>query len=438
MATEAEKKKKLEEMQAALKAARDLADKTTQEQRDFSDEERVTVGEHLKTAKETKKWLEQEKADAEIRRAVIELGEGIELVERPAGQTRRAKTLGEQFTAAEEWVNWFKANSSGGIIPTSRKGIVSPPVLVNDFGLFPQKQRQQKELLVGASAASAGAFVNSDFTGIYEPIGRYPLMVRNLIDVRTTTSDQVEFVRQTAQVTQAAPTAEANVTTYSGSTGEVSGEKPEATMRFEQVTEHVKTIAVWIPATKRALSDAAQLRGLIDSELRDDLAEELESQILTGNGVGENFAGLANTANTLAQAFTTDLITTTRKALTYLLLTGRQMPTAWMFNPADWETVDLLKDDAGRYYWGGPMALGTRTLWGSPVAQGFFQTAGLAWLANWRKAVLWDREQATISVSDSHADFFIRNMVAILAELRAAFGVIRPSAFVEVDLLAGS
>jgi len=69
-----------------------------------------------------------------------------------------------------------------------------------------------------------------------------------------------------------------------------------------------------------------------------------------------------------------------------------------------------------------------------PVVESFHVTAGSAWLANWRKAVLWDRQQATISVSDSHADFFIRNMIAILAEMRAAFGLIRPSAFVEVEL----
>jgi hypothetical protein len=48
--------------------------------------------------------------------------------------------------------------------------------------------------------------------------------------------------------------------------------------------------------------------------------------------------------------------------------------------------------------------------------------------------MLWDREQAAISVSDSHADFFVRNLIAILAELRAAFGVIRPPAFVAIDL----
>jgi hypothetical protein len=37
--------------------------------------------------------------------------------------------------------------------------------------------------------------------------------------------------------------------------------------------------------------------------------------------------------------------------------------------------------------------------------------------------------------SDSHADFFIRNLVAILGELRAAFGVLRPAAFATAALV---
>ena len=39
-------------------------------------------------------------------------------------------------------------------------------------------------------------------------------------------------------------------------------------------------------------------------------------------------------------------------------------------------------------------------------------------------------------MSDSHSDFFIRNMVAILAELRAAFGIVQPNALVSLDLTA--
>ena len=48
--------------------------------------------------------------------------------------------------------------------------------------------------------------------------------------------------------------------------------------------------------------------------------------------------------------------------------------------------------------------------------------------------VLWDRQQATISMTDSHDDWFIRNLIAILAEMRAAMGLIRPNAFVNVLL----
>jgi HK97 family phage major capsid protein len=105
-----------------------------------------------------------------------------------------------------------------------------------------------------------------------------------------------------------------------------------------------------------------------------------------------------------------------------------------VFNPVDWETVELLQDVVNRYYGNGPFAQGPNMLWGYPVVTSQSKPAGTAILADWRKAVLWDREAASISVTDSHEDWFIRNLVAILAEMRAAFGLIRPSAFCEVEL----
>jgi len=45
-------------------------------------------------------------------------------------------------------------------------------------------------------------------------------------------------------------------------------------------------------------------------------------------------------------------------------------------------------------------------------------------------AKIWDRQQATIRVSEHHEDFFTRNAVAILCEMRLALTVYRPSAFV--------
>ncbi len=418
-----------EKLQTALKAARDICDAVDGEKRDFTADERQKVAGYMDEAKSLKGKIQEAEGDEALRKAVAELGEGLELASKPAQKQTsvpagRGRSIGEQFTESGAFKDWMD-HFPNGRIPESTKGLMSPPV-------------EFKTLLTGSSDTSGGAFVQTDYTGIYEPLGRRPLVLRDLISRRTTTSDTVEFVRQTAKITQAAPTAEANVTDYSGATGEVSGEKPEGAMAFEKVTATVKTIAVWIPATKRALSDAAQLRGLIDDELRADLEEDLEDELVDGDGSGEHFTGILNTSGVLSQAWDTDIFTTTRKALTTVRVTGRARPTAWLIHPNDNETIDLLKDKEDRYYYGGPFGSSGANLWSLPRVECEALTEGEALLGDFRKAVLWDREQASISVSDSHSDFFIRNMVAVLAEMRAAFGLIRPSAFVKVELTSGS
>lgn len=431
-------KEMIEKRKAALLAARAIADAAEKAGRDFTTEERQQIGGHIKEAAELKKQIDAAEKnaadDAELKRQILELGEGLNEPQKSNGQhagngmAGRGKTIGERFVEAKAFMDWLKQFPNGRV-PDSAKGLMSPPVEFK--ALF-------KDLLTGTSDTEAGAFVNTDVTGIYEPLGRRPRTLLDLIPRGTTQSDTVEFVRQTVAVSQAAPVAESNVTTYTGATGEVSGEKPEGSMAFEKVTAVVKTIAVWIPATKRALSDAGQLRSLIDQELREDCQEELEDQIYDGDNVGENFQGIVNTSGILTQAWDTDLLTTIRKARTAVTVTGKSRPNAIAMHPNDAETLDLLKDDQGRYYFGGPIAGGAQQVWRLPVVEAESVTEGTGLLGDFRKAKLWDREQATISVSDSHSDFFIRNMVAILCELRAAFGVIRPSAFCTVDLNAGS
>jgi len=45
---------------------------------------------------------------------------------------------------------------------------------------------------------------------------------------------------------------------------------------------------------------------------------------------------------------------------------------------------------------------------------------------------LYDREQASIRISEQHADFFVRNAIVVLAEQRLALAVKRPESFVKV------
>jgi len=429
------KKELREKMQAALMGARTICDEVDKAGREFSAEERQKVNGYLEEAKKAKDALKALEDDDALRKTVMDLGAGIEATQGagPGQQAGKGKTIGEQFVESEAFKAWFKQVAPQGNLPEGKgRGITSPPVQFRSlFG--------RKTLITGDSDTSAGAFVQTDYSGIYEPLGRRPLVLRDLLAKRTTTSDLVQFVRQTAQVTQATPVAEANVTDYAGASGEVSGEKPEGAMAFEQVTTAVKTIAVWVPATKRALSDASQLRGIIDQELMEALDEELEDQLLSGDGDGENFTGILETSGVLSQAWDTDLLTTIRKARTTLAVTGKtRRPTAMLCHPNDAETLDLLKDDQGRFYFGGPSEGGVQQAWRVPVVECEGITEGTGLMGDYGKAVLWDRERAGIYVSDSHSDFFIRNMIAILGEMRAAFGVIRPSAFITVELTSGS
>lgn len=363
--------------------------------------------------------LEGIKAKNDARRA--ENSKGINRLEMNGGARTGAQqevkgTIGEQFTNDPEFTEWMSRVAPQGNMPKKMALGASPAV-------------QFKTLLTGLSSTSAGALVSNDRLSTIDA-GTFarPLTIRDLITTGTTNSDTIEYVRQGTHTNAAAAVAEA--TAASGGTGA----KPESAMALSVVTETVKTVAHWIPATRRALADAGQLRTLIDGFLRYGLEEELEDQVINGDGVGENFTGIFNTSNTSTQAYDTSLLKTTRAARTKVRTLGRATPTAYIMHPNDWQAMDLLQDGENRYYFGGPMVMGTPRLWGLPVIESEAITEGTALVADFRLAVLWDRQQAQILTSDSHSDFFIRNLIAILAEMRAAFGVLRPSAFVEIDL----
>lgn len=335
------------------------------------------------------------------------------------------RTIGQRFAESDEWQEFMAKVAPNGFSDKQKFG-ASPAVVFASLLGAPRAT-----LLTGASDTSAGAFVTNDiYPGLFPQGLQRPLTIRDIVTNGTTGSDTVEYVKLTAQTNAAAPVAEATAT--SGS----SGTKPESALTLAKVTETVKTIAHWIPATKRALSDAGQLRTLIDGFLRYGLEEELEDQMISGDGTGENFTGISNISGVQAAAWDTDLFTTTRKARTLIRTVGRAVPTAYVFHPNDWQTIDLLQDNEARFYGAGPFGLSPARLWGLPVVESEGATEGVGYVGDFRKCVLWDREQASIQVSDSHSDFFIRNMVAILAEMRAAFGCVQPNALAEIDLTA--
>lgn len=422
-----------QELRHELEQAKSIATKADDRGPEgFTAEERVAVSNHLEKARGLKNEILELDGDTKLREELSILGRPLgDLAKAGTGTVEGRKSIGERFTEAPELKAWMSSIAPNGKIPESAKGLHSPAVA---FGM--------KDLVTGLSDTSGGALVSNDWRGLLDGLGQFtrPLTLADLVTRGTTGSDTVEYARVTGFTNNAAAVAEATTAAvaFPPADAVASGVKPESGLALEKVTATVKTLAHWIPATKRALSDAAQVRTLIDSFLRFGLEEELEDQIATGDGTGENFEGILEVSGIQAQAWDTDLLTTTRKARTLVRTVGRARPTAFLFHPNDNERIDLLKNNNGDFYFGGPTSNPSAPLWGLPRVECEAIPEGTGMVADFRMAVLWDREEASLQVSDSHADFFVRNLVAILAEMRAAFGVIRPKAFVAIDLTAGS
>lgn len=306
----------------------------------------------------------------------------------------------------------------------------------------PMDRAEFKSLLTGQTDSAGGVLnVPERFPGIAD-LPQLPLGILDLVTVGQTDANAVEFVRILARSIAAAEVAEA---TESGDidgvdiTAAEGGRKPESGLTFEEALEGVKTIAHWIPATRNQLADAAFLQTLVESELIQGVQRRAESQIVNGSGAGNNIRGILNTPG-IASHDLSDNAGDTRadalhRILTLIILAGFS-PTAYAVNPLDWEEIRLGKDDNGNYIFGPPSVAGQMQIWGRSVVETPAVAENKAVAGEWSRDLFLVREGAKVLVSDSHKDWFTRNLVALLAEGRGVNVIMRPQAFGEVNFNA--
>lgn len=339
------------------------------------------------------------------------------------GREDRAKSPGYRIAESKDYKDLI---ASGAL--TS-----SAPLNVKKLGEGMTRD-EFKALITGAADLSGGAFITPDRIGYY-PLPQRPLTILDLITVGDTDSDLVEYVRQTSTTIAAANVAEATDVTGT------SGTKPQSDMAFDIVQTGVKQLAHWVAATRRSLADVGQMRTIIDGLLRYGLDRHMEDQVVAGDGAGENLRGILNTSGLLSvPAGVQSHADKVHFGITKVLLANFQA-TGVVMNPLDWETIRLSRENTGgagtgAYLFGPPSQVGIETLWGRGVAVTPAIPQGTALVGDMRACILWVREGTQILASDSHADFFIRNLVAVLAENRAAFGIPYPQALAEVNLAA--
>lgn len=432
------------ERKAILTEIRDLSESVEKAGREFTDDEVATIEDRMGKARDlTDKITKARVASAlsEQVKSFLDAAGAEELnADALAGASkgmpgRRTKSLGEYFTDHENFKSALKRYPGGAVPMTSQFSLAAPVPI--DGGL---------KALVGTDPRGdeSGAGNLWDPQRLPTVQATWPeLKLRNVITVGQTGSDSIFFARvlragTTGTVNNAAGVREATSAEPIGSgdpavTPVQAGLKPQSALEFEKVTAPVVTIAHWIPATKKALSDAGQLRTLIDNFLRQGLQQEIERQIIDGDSsVGEEFDGLLQTDGIQVQNFDTNVLVSIRKALTKVSRFGTA--NAVLVSPGTAERIDLLRTATGNYLGGGAFGPANPTVWRKPIIEIPGLSDSTVLVGDFSTAVLWDREEANITATDSHADFFTRNLVAILAEARAAFGVLDPALIARVNV----
>ena len=266
--------------------------------------------------------------------------------------------------------------------------------------------------------------------------------VRDLFPTRTTTSAVIEYFRQIGFTSVAnAPTNSASSVAERNDGGTAFGLKPQSSFSFVGEQAAVRTLAHWEAAHRNVLADEPQLRSIIDNELMYGLRLLEDNQILNGNGSGENLRGVLQTSGiqdySWSEGATLPVKDTKadalRRAATLSYLAYYE-PSGIVMHPNDWEDIELTKDSQGQYLIAVSVAMGGEPrVWRMPIVDTPAIAEGTALVGAFGTgAQLYDREQASIRISEQHSDFFVRNAVVILAEQRLALAVKRPEAFVKV------
>ncbi len=378
-------------------------------------------------------------------------------------QSTRAKRINApyQFKGIEELRQELKAAAIGAVTSgaTSAGALVRPHYL-DEIVMLPRRATAIRDLLGGGVTLSDVIHYveQTGHSAIYTQltagilIGDVTLPVASSAgfsvgqDIQIGTGGSAETVAVTAMPTETSVTILYAVTidhpigtevfaTRYNPTAETTM-KPQSALTLVERTTPVRTLASFIPVSKQVYDDANQLKTLIDNQLLYEMMLSEDDQILWGTGAGTDFLGIMENPLRSTYAMATvpgqTRLDAIRRAMNVSRLAEYPVTGMALF-PTDFMEIELLKGTDGHYIWAIATEGNVRRLWGIPVVETTALIAGRALIGAFKMgAAIYDRQQATIDMTDSHEDWFARNMLAVRAEERIALVNMRPASFVDL------
>lgn len=326
---------------------------------------------------------------------------------RKAEGPQRRKSIGEQVTDDEGLKSFIKAGGKGRV-SVAVKAIIS-------------------SLTTDADGSAGDLIVPQRIPGIITTPQRR-MTIRDLLTPGRTTSNALQYVKETGFTNSAA-----TVTETAGTA------KAQSEIKFDVVTTAVTTIAHWVLATKQILDDVPQLQSYIDGRLRYGLMYVEEDQLLNGGGTGTDLNGIYTQATAYSQPITPTAagnltkIDVIRLAMLQAFL-AEYPASGIVMHPSDWADIELTKTDDGAYLFANPQNGTDPRLWRLPVVETQAMTIDKFLVGAFNLgAQIFDREDANVEISTEDSDNFRKNLVTIRAEERLALAVYRPESFIKGD-----
>lgn len=251
---------------------------------------------------------------------------------------------------------------------------------------------------------------------------RRPLRLLDALPYRPIASDTFEYVQLNS-------TGDASEQDLEGD------EKAEVDFDGVLLSGSIATIAAHTTASKQVLADAAGLRGAVDLVMGYKVLSRLEHQLINGTGGQGKIKGLMEHATPFVPHMTIRFPNRADRIGECIVAQRNNgyLPNLILLNPNDWFLLSVSKSEDGEYLFGSPTAPMGEVIWNGTVVASPSVPEGEGLTIDTRFTTVLDREQMSIMVSNTHKDYFTRNLVAILGEMRAGLEVTDARAVYQFD-----
>lgn len=384
------------------------------EGRDLNETEKAKVEEILAKIGEHKSEIKRIEDREELKKAIDDITDSVgnTAVEQAPED---AKTVGDAFVRS----GGYKALKQQGLRGRWSSGVIELPRKLTDAGLN-----------VVSSGDGAGGNLPLSPQIARSPISpvENQLTIASLFTPGTATQNTIVYLEETT-TTPGVLNARYSDSDRTVTTTAEGAAKPAAFIDFTRRSKELSKLAAFLPVSDEMLEDEPAIVTYINGRLG-LFIRQAEDAFLFDELLAANIGDARD--DDLAGNNWFDAIAAGIKRVQHF---GGVNPDAILMHPTDFWTMATTKESGGTgaYYGGSPYRGPLDNPWGIPVLVSAAALSGTAIVGAFREGgQVWRKGGISVEASNSHEDYFRKNLTAIRAEERMALTVYRPSAFSRV------